>query len=85
MQKGPLTQEASFSQTGFDLSAKTFFFSSFYEKSCAVVFEVKRGWDVGLNRSSARVLRVFFQSRFSLGEAARHSKPAAGAAWKRSG
>lgn len=30
MQKGPLKQEASFSQTGFDLSAKTFFFSFFF-------------------------------------------------------
>lgn len=38
-----------------------------------MVFEAKRGWDVGLNRSSACVLRVFFQSRFSLGEVAQHT------------
>lgn len=41
MQKGPLTQEASFSQAGFDLSAKTFFFSFFLEEKLCCGFRGK--------------------------------------------
>lgn len=70
--KCPLTQETSLIQSGFDLSPETFFsfvVSFFYskQKSLAVVFKAKRGWDVGLNGSSACALRTLFQIWCSLG------------------